>query len=94
MLNINIPNVKLTEVQGIALCRPGSRAASKPAVETLSPKGEKVYWVGASGDFFDTREGTDYNALKENMVSITSLSTGMYQSKSGEKIKSWVLKIS
>ncbi len=93
LLNINIPNVKSPEVKGIVLCRPGSRAASKPAVEAVSPKGEKVYWVGASGDFFDVGEGTDYKALAENMVSITELSTGMYKSKSAEKIESWVRKI-
>ena len=63
------------KVKGIA-CRPGGRAASKPAVKAVSPKGEEVYWVGASGDFYDLR-GTDFKALSENMVSVTSLSTGM-----------------
>ena len=57
LLNVNIPNVTLTEVRGIVSCRPGGRAASKPAVKAVSPKGEEVYWVGASGDFYDIGEG-------------------------------------
>ena len=57
------------------------RAASQPAVKAVSPKGEEVYWVGASGDFYDIGEGTDFKALSENMVSVTSLSTGMYERK-------------
>ena len=93
LLNINIPNVRLADVRGIVSCRPGGRAASKPAVKAVSPKGEGVYWVGASGDFYDVGEGTDFKALSENMVSVTSLSTGMYEKKSVEKIESWVQKI-
>ena len=93
LLNVNIPNVRLTEIRGIVSCRPGGRAASKPAVKAVSPKGEEVYWVGASGDFYDVGEGTDFKALSENMVSVTSLSTGMYEKKSVEKIESWVQKI-
>ena len=93
LLNVNIPNVKLTEVKGIVSCRPGGRAASKPAVKAVSPKGEEVFWVGASGDFYDYGEGTDFMALSENMVSVTSLSTGMYGEKTAEKIESWVQKI-
>jgi len=93
LLNVNIPNVTLAEVKGIASCRPGGRAASKPAVKAVSPKGEEVYWVGASGDFYDVGEGTDFKALSENVVSITNLSTGMYRTKSAEKIESWVQKI-
>ena len=77
----------------MSACRPGGRAASKPAVKAVSPKGEEVYWVGASGDFYDIGEGTDFKALSENMVSVTSLSTGMYEKKSVEKIESWVQKI-
>ena len=57
LLNVNIPNVRLTEVKGIVSCRPGEGAASKPAVKAVSPKGEEVYWVGASGDFYDFGEG-------------------------------------
>ena len=71
----------------------GGRAASKPAVKAVSPKGEEVFWVGASGDFYDFGEGTDFMALSENMVSVTSLSTGMYGEKTAEKIESWVQKI-
>ncbi|MDA9689344.1 5'/3'-nucleotidase SurE [Betaproteobacteria bacterium] len=93
LLNVNIPNVRLAEIKGIVSCRPGGRAASKPAVKAVSPKGEEVYWVGASGDFYDVGEGTDFKALSENMVSITRLSTGMYETKSLEKLESWVQKI-
>ena len=93
LLNVNIPNVRLTEIRGIVSCRPGGRAASQPAVKAVSPKGEEVYWVGASGDFYDVGEGTDFNALSENMVSVTSLSTRMYEKESVEKIESWVQKI-
>ena len=93
LLNVNIPSVRLAEVKGIAYCRPGGRAASKPAVKAVSPKGEEVYWVGASGDFYDVGDGTDFKALSQNMVSITNLSTGMYKTKSAEKIESWVQKI-
>ena len=93
LLNVNIPNVRLSEVKGVVTCRPGGRAASKPAVKAVSPKGEEVYWVGASGDFYDIGEGTDFKALSENMVSVTSLSTCMYETKSAEKIESWVRKI-
>ena len=61
---------------------------------TESPKGEKVFWVGSSGDFYDVGRETDHGVLKENFASVSSLTTGMYSRKEEENIDSWLERIS
>ena len=94
LLNVNIPDVTVKELSGFRVCRPARRKASQPALVTESPKGEKVFWVGSSGDFYDVGRETDHGVLKEKFASVSSLTTGMYSRKEEENIDSWLERIS
>ncbi|HET9114428.1 MAG TPA: 5'/3'-nucleotidase SurE, partial [Burkholderiales bacterium] len=46
---------------------------AEPVIETVNPRGQTVYWVGAAGAAQDAGEGTDFYAVSRQQVSITPL---------------------
>src|SRR5574340_1083140 len=73
LLNINVPDIDYSELQGMEVTRLGRRHKAEPVVKSKSPRGETVYWVGAAGPAQDAGEGTDFLAIQRNRVSITPL---------------------
>ncbi len=93
-LNVNIPNVELKNFCGLSESKLGKRAPAFPAISIKSPKGEKVYWVGAAGEVSNVLPGTDFHALVNNFASITPLTTDMSKESSLEELEFWIEKIS
>lgn len=76
-LNLNVPNLPLTKVKGIALTQLSTRKASQGVVPALSPRGEKSFWIGRFGEPIDDfSEGMrrDHMAVAAGWVSLTVLS--------------------
>jgi 5'-nucleotidase len=71
--NINIPDCEWHELKGLKVCRLGNRHRAQAMVETQSPRNEKLYWVGLPGLEQDTGPDTDFDAIKNNWISITPL---------------------
>lgn len=90
ILNINVPDISLNELQGFEVTRLGTRHASQGVIKELDPRGDPVYWMGASGPEADAGPGTDFNAVRMNRVSITPLQIDMTNHSVIGKISSWV----
>jgi len=73
LLNVNVPDIPYSELQGIQVTRLGRRHKAEPVIKSSTPRGETVYWVGAAGAAQDAGEGTDFHAVQYNYVSITPL---------------------
>ena len=73
LLNINIPNLPLSQMGPVKLCRLGRRHAAEPVITQLSPRGQTMYWIGAAGPVKDEAEGTDFHATRQGCVSMTPL---------------------
>jgi 5'-nucleotidase len=73
LLNINVPDVEYDQLEGIKVTRLGRRHKAEPVIRSLTPRGDTVYWVGAAGAAQDAGEGTDFNAVRCNHVSVTPL---------------------
>ncbi|MGL4767361.1 MAG: 5'/3'-nucleotidase SurE [Formosimonas sp.] len=71
--NINIPNLPLNELQGVAVTRLGKRHVAQPTHVVTNPRGETQYWIGAAGTVKDGSQGTDFYATAHNQVSVTPL---------------------
>jgi len=82
ILNINVPDVALEEIQGWRATRLGNRHKSEPAIRDTDPSGETIYWVGPPGNEQDAGAGTDFDAIRGRMVSVTPLTADL--SKHGE----------
>jgi len=90
LLNINVPDIKYNELQGIDVTRLGRRHKAEAAIKTKSPRGETVYWVGAAGAAQDAGEGTDFFSVNHNRVSVTPLQVDLTQYDKLSVVKEWL----
>jgi 5'-nucleotidase len=69
-LNVNIPAVDASLIQGIKVCRQAYAKYEEEFHERNDPHGRKYYWL--TGEFlnFDEGDDTDVWALKNNFVSV------------------------
>ncbi|MDO9053105.1 MAG: 5'/3'-nucleotidase SurE [Gallionella sp.] len=92
LLNVNVPDVPYDQLQGLEVTRLGKRHKAEPVIKALSPNGETVYWVGAAGKAQDAGEGTDFNALQQQRVSLTPLQIDLTQYAQIDAVNAWLEK--
>jgi len=73
ILNVNVPNVPVDQIKGVAVTRQGDRHSSGPMIPTEDGRGRRIYWIGESGKVSDGGEGTDFHAVRQNYVSVTPM---------------------
>jgi len=92
LLNVNVPDVPYDQLQGLEVTRLGKRHKAEPVIKALSPNGETVYWVGAAGRAQDAGDGTDFNALQQQRVSLTPLQIDLTQYAQIDAVNAWLEK--
>lgn len=73
LLNVNVPNVPLSELRGFKVARLGRRHAAEAVITQVSPRGDTMYWIGGAGPARDDGEGTDFYATTQGYATITPL---------------------
>ena len=86
LLNVNVPNVETAEIRGTAITRLGKRIYHQMTVERVDPRGKKYYWIGGGEPEWEREEGTDFDAVGKNLVSITPLHLDLTDYASFEKL--------
>jgi len=90
ILNVNVPDLMMSEVAGFAATRLGHRHRSAPVVKSTDPKGRIVYWVGPPGAEDDAGPGTDFHAVARALVSITPLTVDLTRYQALDKVAGWL----
>lgn len=90
LLNVNVPDIPYSELQGTEVTRLGRRHKAEPVVKTVSPRNETLYWIGAAGAAADAGPGTDFNAVERGCVSITPLQIDLTHSAQLPAIVQWM----
>ncbi|MCB5184670.1 5'/3'-nucleotidase SurE [Methylobacillus gramineus] len=90
LLNINVPDVPYEDLQGTEVTRLGKRHKAEPVIKSTTPRGQTVYWIGPAGSAQDSGEGTDFNAINNNRISITPLQIDLTQYAQREQVKNWL----
>ena len=91
LLNVNVPDIPFDELEGVETTRLGKRHKAEAVVKSQNPRGQTVYWVGAAGAAQDAGEGTDFNAVERNMVSVTPLQMDLTNYAQMGVLKDWLL---
>lgn len=91
LLNINVPDVTYDDLHGMRVTRLGRRHKAEPAVKSISPRNETVYWVGAAGPAADAGEGTDFHAVENGWVSVTPLQIDLTHREQMSGVRDWML---
>lgn len=93
ILNVNVPDVPLADVKGRLATRLGNRHKSERAVRDTDPGGETIYWVGPPGPEQDAGEGTDFDAVRRRLVSVTPLTTDLSKHAEIEQTRAWLKRL-
>lgn len=89
LLNINVPNLPESEIQGSMVTRLGLRIYRDVLVSREDPRGHPYYWIGGDAPTGVPDEGTDIGALAGNIISICPLQLDLTAHRSLETIRGW-----
>lgn len=90
IININVPDIPLSELKGIKVTRLGARHKADTMTEQIDPWGRSVYWYGTLGSESDAGEGTDFYAVNQGYVAVTPLKVDMTAHESIDVMSSWL----
>jgi len=90
LLNVNVPDVPLSELKGYQSTRLGQRHKAEPVIKSSDPRGRDIYWVGPPGKEQDAGPGTDFYAIKTGYVSITPLQLDLTRFDRVDDISQWL----
>ena len=90
ILNVNVPDVPLSELRGIVATRLGNRHKAEPVVKSTDPRGRRLYWVGPPGAEQDAGPGTDFHAVRAGYASVTPLHVDLTRHDVIEETQRWL----
>jgi 5'-nucleotidase len=88
IINVNVPDIPMSEIKGIKSTRLGNRHKSEPSVQDL--KDPSLYWIGENGKEADNGEGTDFHAISNNFVSVTPLQIDLTKYPELKQVSEWL----
>ena len=84
LLNVNVPH---GPIRGVRITRQGTKIIKPTIIEGTDPRQRKYYWIGEESLTWNEEEGTDYEALRLGLVSITPLRTDLTDYRIMDEIK-------
>lgn len=90
ILNVNVPDLPYSELQGMVATRLGHRHKAEPVVKSQDPRGRTIYWVGPAGAEQDAGPGTDFHAVRNGCVSITPLQVDLTRHRTLPELSAWL----
>lgn len=90
ILNVNVPDLPYAEIQGVVATRLGHRHRAEPVTRAHDPRGRPIYWVGPAGPEQDAGPGTDFHALRHNLVSVTPLQVDLTRHSAVAALDRWL----
>lgn len=90
ILNINIPDIPVSELKGIKVTRLGFRHQAEPILERQDIHGKLMYWIGAAGSIADNEVDTDFYAIEKGYASITPLQIDLTKHSQIPQLQAWL----
>lgn len=90
ILNVNVPNVAISDLKGYEVTRLGTRHQAEPTIKQKDPRGRPIYWIGPPGAEQDAGPGTDFHAISRQRVSITPLRVDATRYESFDQLAKWI----
>jgi 5'-nucleotidase len=89
LLNVNVPYLLETELNGYMITRQGLRVYRDALDKRLDPRGKPYYWIGGETPTGVDEPGTDFGALRAGHVSITPLQLDLTAREAMETLQRW-----
>jgi len=91
-LNINIPPCSIAKCEGINITKSGYRLYGNDCHSYKDPKGSEFHWIGLHPLIWNesTNKDCDFEAIKQNKVSITPIQLDLTSHNDIENLKQWI----
>ncbi|MEW6409158.1 MAG: 5'/3'-nucleotidase SurE [Nitrospirota bacterium] len=89
LLNVNIPNLPLSEINGVRVTGQGKRIYGDILTEMSDPTGKKHFWIGGNRLSWEKAEDTDFDAIEKNAISITPIHLNLTNYSAIEYLRHW-----
>lgn len=89
-LNVNIPDVALEELNGVAWAAAGYREYRDVVKPVADPRGKPYYWIAGEKVTDDDTPGTDTHALARGYVSVTPLTYDLTHRGHLAQLAAWI----
>lgn len=89
LLNVNVPNLPLSEIKGVAITRQGRRIYTDAVVEKVDPRGRTYYWIAGQDPIWQTIDDSDYEAVIKGWISVTPLHPDLTNYAALEVLRNW-----
>ena len=88
LINVNFPDCKADEVEGIEVTVQGRRDQKQLIVdERVDARGKDYFWLGFSGETSNPPKGTDLRAIYDGRISVTPLHTNLTQISAADSLR-------
>jgi 5'-nucleotidase len=95
LLNVNVPDLDLSEVRGVKITRLGRRSYdANDVIENHDPRGRKYYWIGGNRSFGAENEGTDFGAVQTGYISVSPVHLDLTNYAALDALASWEPRLS
>jgi 5'-nucleotidase len=94
ILNVNVPDLPWSRIQGFEVTRLGKRHRSAPAIQQTDPRGRPIWWIGPVGEIDDAGPGTDFDAIRRGFISVTPIHVDLTRFQALDKVSSWMQALS
>lgn len=91
-LNVNIPNLEREEIKGIEITEQACQRYADYFDVREDPFGEKYYWLTGKLIGEDRQRRSDFELIKEGVITVTPIRVDLTDLKLLEELKRWNLK--
>jgi 5'-nucleotidase len=88
-LNVNVPNLPVEEIKGVVTTRQGRRIYRDILYKREDPFGHPYYWIGGERPTGERLEGTDFEAIMQDKISITPMMLDLTDYKMLKEMHDW-----
>ncbi|MGZ6341102.1 MAG: 5'/3'-nucleotidase SurE, partial [Candidatus Limnocylindrales bacterium] len=89
LINVNVPAVLATEVEGIELTRLGKRVYQDELIRRLDPRGIPYFWIGGPPPSGLAVPGTDFHAVVNRRIAVTPIQLDLTARRLLRRLRDW-----
>lgn len=91
MLNVNVPDLPWERIEGVSFTSMGRRNYQDEIIKRKDPRGRTYYWIGGADPAHFSEQGTDFDAIEHNRISVTPLKRDITNHLALETLRGWTL---
>jgi 5'-nucleotidase len=89
VINVNVPAVPESEIEGFEVTRLGKRVYQDELVERVDPRGVPYYWIGGPPPSGEAVPGTDFHAVVNKRIAVTPIQLDLTATRLLRRLGSW-----